>query len=159
MNQHAAVVGLLDEVGEHLLGDLEIGDDAVFHGLDGHHVAGGAAEHVFGFAADGHDFAAGLVDGHDGGLVDDDALALGEDESVGGAQVNGQVGREQAENRAEAVSVFVNHRFRFWGAARAAPNSPPRAITPPLGNYDGEALDRRAAPPILAGYNEIMTAA
>src|SRR3972149_6541608 len=38
-----AVVRLLDEVGQHLLGDLKVGDDAVLHRLDGHDVAPRAA--------------------------------------------------------------------------------------------------------------------
>jgi hypothetical protein len=36
----AVVHGLLDEEVEHLLGDLEVGDDAVAHGLDGHDAVG-----------------------------------------------------------------------------------------------------------------------
>jgi len=39
----------LNEVVKHLLGDFEVSDDAVFHGLDGHDVAGRAAQHLFGF--------------------------------------------------------------------------------------------------------------
>ena len=97
--QHAAVVRFLNEVGEHLLGDFEVGDDAVLHGLDGHDVAGRAAEHLLGFAADGLDFSGVLVDGDDGRLVDDDALALGKDQRVGGAQIDGEVGGKQTEDR------------------------------------------------------------
>ena len=82
MHQHAPVVRLLDEIGEHLFGDLEIGDHAVLHRLDGHHVARRAAQHVLGFAAHRHHFAAVLVDGHDGRLVHHDALSLCENTSV-----------------------------------------------------------------------------
>jgi hypothetical protein len=92
MHQHLAVVRLLDEVVEHLLSDFEVGDDAVLHGLDGDDVARGAAKHVLGFLADCFHFAGVLVDGDDGGLVDDDAFAGREDEGVGCAQVDGQVG-------------------------------------------------------------------
>ena len=56
--EEAAVVrGLLDEVVEHLFGDLEVGDDAVAHGLDGHDVRRGLAEHLLGPRADGLDLA------------------------------------------------------------------------------------------------------
>ena len=112
---------LLNEIGEHLLGDFEIGDHAVFHGLDGDDVAGSASEHVFGFAADGDDFAAVLVDGHDGGLVDDDALAARENQCVGGAEVNGEVGRQKTEDRPHVVAV-LGHAFppEYCGAAAAA---------------------------------------
>src|SRR5262249_1781062 len=40
VHQHLAVVRLLDEIVQHFLGDLEVGDDAVLHGLDGDDVAG-----------------------------------------------------------------------------------------------------------------------
>ena len=106
MNQHAAVVRLLNEIGEHLLGDFEIGDHAVFHGLDRDHVAGRAAEHFLRFAADGHHFAAVFVDGDDGRLVDDDAFSARKDQRVGGSQVDSQIGRKQAEDRPHVVTVF-----------------------------------------------------
>ncbi len=91
VHHHFAVVGLLDEVVEHLFGVAEVGDDAVLHGLDGDDVAGGAAEHLLGLFADGLDFIGDLVDRDDGGLVDDDAFAGGEDEGIRRAEVNGQV--------------------------------------------------------------------
>ena len=91
MHQHLAVVGLLDEIVEHLLGDFEVGDDAVLHGLDGHDVAGRAPEHLFGFFAHRFHFTGVLVNGDDGRLVDDDALSLGVDESIGRTQIDGQV--------------------------------------------------------------------
>src|SRR5262249_6555819 len=83
MHHHLAVVRLLNEVVQHLLGDLEVGDYTVFHRLDGHDIAGRAAQHLFGFLADGFDFACVFVDGDDRWLVDDDALALGVDQRVG----------------------------------------------------------------------------
>jgi len=46
-------VGLLDEVPEHRLGDLEVGDDAVLEGADGGDVAGSAAKHALGLVTDG----------------------------------------------------------------------------------------------------------
>ena len=103
MHQHLAVVGLLNEVVEHLLGDFEVRDDAVLHGLDGHDVAGRAAQHLLGFLAYGFHLTGVLVDGHDGGLVHDDALAGGVNERVGGAEVDRQVAGKHAEERAQAV--------------------------------------------------------
>ena len=99
VHQHSAAVRLLNEVIQHVLGDFEVGDDAVLHGLDGDDVAGRAAEHLLGFFADGFDFAVGFVDGDDGRLVDDDALAFGKDQRVGGAKIDGKVGGKQTENR------------------------------------------------------------
>src|ERR1019366_2344261 len=52
VHEHAPVMRLLDEVGEHFFGHLEIGDDAVLHRLDGHHIARRAAEHFLGVLAD-----------------------------------------------------------------------------------------------------------
>ena len=45
----------LDELLEHLLGDGEVGDHAVFHGADCFDVAGHLAQHGFGFTAHGLD--------------------------------------------------------------------------------------------------------
>ena len=103
MHQHLAVVRLLDEVVEHLLGDFEIGNDAIFHGLDGHDVAGRAAEHLFGLFTHGFHFAGDFVDGNDRRLVDHDAFALGIHQRVGGAQIDSQVAGKHAEQRAQVM--------------------------------------------------------
>ena len=103
MHQHLAVVRLLDEVVQHLFGDFEVGDHAVFHRLDGDDVARRAAEHLLGFFADRLDFAGILVDGDDGGLVDDDALAARVDQRVRGAEIDCQIAREYAEQRTHTV--------------------------------------------------------
>jgi hypothetical protein len=50
------------KVVQHLFGDFEVGDDAILHRLDGHDVAGRAAQHLFGLFADGFDFVGVLVD-------------------------------------------------------------------------------------------------
>ena len=91
MHEHSAPVRLLDEVGEHLLGDFEVGDDAVLHGADGHNVARGAAHHLLGLPAHGFHLAGGLIDGNDRRFVDDDAFAVGKDQRVRGTQVNRQI--------------------------------------------------------------------
>ena len=74
----AAVVHLADEMLDHLLGDLEIGDHAVAHGADGGDVAGRAAKHLLGFLADReHLFlAADVGDGDHARLGEHDATAL-----------------------------------------------------------------------------------
>ena len=86
-----ALAGLLDEVAEHDLGDVEVGDDAVLERALGNDRARRAADHALGVGSDGQDAALALVDGDDGGLVDDDALAAHGDERVGGTEVNCQV--------------------------------------------------------------------
>ena len=105
MHQHLAVMRLLDEIVEHLLGDLEVGDDAILHGLDGHDVAGRAAQHLFGFLAHGLDFAGVLVDGDDGGLIDHDALAPCVHQRVGRPQVDGKIAGKNTEQRSQVVQA------------------------------------------------------
>ena len=85
---------LADEVLDHLLGDFEVGDDAVAQRPDGGDVAGRAAEHQLGFLADREDLllAAHVGDGDHRGLVQHDAAALDVDQRVGGAEIDGHVG-------------------------------------------------------------------
>jgi hypothetical protein len=97
---------LLDEVGEHFFGNFEIGDHAVFHGLDGDHVARRPAKHFFRLAPDGDYVAAVLIDCNNGRLVYYDALAARKDQCVSGSQVDCQVRRQQAENRPHAVTIL-----------------------------------------------------
>src|SRR5690606_28739496 len=81
-------VHLADEVGEHRLGDLEVGDHAVLEGADGGDGAGGLAQHLLGHPAHGvavgEDLVGALPDGDHGGLVQDDALAPDRNQGVAG---------------------------------------------------------------------------
>ncbi len=101
VHQHFAVVGLLDEVIEHSLGYFEVGDDAVFHRLDGDDIAGRAAEHFFRLFAHRFHFTGVFVEGDDGGFVDDDALTFGEYKGICGAQIDGQIRRKKTKQRAK----------------------------------------------------------
>jgi hypothetical protein len=96
-----AVVRLLDEVGQHLLGDLEVCDDPVLHRLDRHDVARRPAEHLLGVLAHGFDASVDLVDSDDRRLVDDDAFAARVDARVGRAEVDREIAGEQRQERAE----------------------------------------------------------
>src|SRR4029453_635013 len=96
-HQRRAVVSAVDEVRQHLLGDLEVGDHAVLHRTDRDDVAGGAAQHVLGVAADGFDLAGDAVDRHDRRLRDHDALALRVDERVPGPAVYREIARPDAQ--------------------------------------------------------------
>ncbi len=107
MHQHLAVVRLLDEVVQHFFRDLEISDDPVFHRLDGYDVSGRAAQHLFGFFANGLNFTGQFIDGHDGGLVDYNAFAFGIDQRVGGPQIDGKIAGEHAEQRAKIVDFRI----------------------------------------------------
>ena len=53
MNQHLAVVRLLNKIRQHFLGDLEVRDHAVLHGTNGDDVAGCPPDHFFRLFPDG----------------------------------------------------------------------------------------------------------
>jgi len=103
MHQHPAVVRLLNEIRQHFFRDFEVGNHAVFHGLDSDDVAGSAAQHLFRFLAHSFYFTRVLVDGDDGGFVDDDALAARIHQGIGGAEIDSQIAGENAEQRPEVV--------------------------------------------------------
>ena len=86
--REAVVVHLLDEVAEHLLGDVEVGDDAVLQRPDGGDRARRAAEHALGLDPDGVDFARALVDRDDARLREDDSSAADVDERVGSPEID-----------------------------------------------------------------------
>src|SRR5690606_25098380 len=95
----------LDEVGQHLLGDLEVGDDAVLHRLDRHEVARCATEHVLRVLPDGLDPPAHLVDGRDRRLISDDPLVARVHVGIGRAQVDCQVTRKQRQHRTKTQTA------------------------------------------------------
>jgi hypothetical protein len=106
-----------DEVLDHLLGGIQIRDHAVLEGTDDGQIAGGTADHRLGIMTDGNDGMVRRVDGDDGRLVEDDALAANEDERVRGAEVDGEVAREHP-----ADEVQQHHRSpdnEFAPAVRA----------------------------------------
>ena len=86
-----AGVHLLDEVAQHLLAHLEVGDHAVLERPDGLDVVGRAAHHPLGLEPDRDGTAVVDVDRHDRGLVEHDALAADVDQCVGGAEVDREV--------------------------------------------------------------------
>jgi len=97
--EHATRQHHLDELLEHLLGDGEVGNHAILHRADRLNIAGHLAQHGLGFLANRLDGllalgAAFVADGNDRRFVEHDALVANDDQGVGGAKVNGQVGRE-----------------------------------------------------------------
>ena len=91
------LMGLADEVREHLLRRVEVGDHAVLDRPDGAEMARAAAQHLAGSGADRFDHAADGVEGDERGLVQDDALTLGVDTGVGRAEIDSEVGSEVRE--------------------------------------------------------------
>ena len=69
---------LLNKVLQHLLGNREIGDNAVFQRPDCRDIAGRSAQHVLGLGADGLDHtataAAVLANGDNRRLIEHDAV-------------------------------------------------------------------------------------
>jgi hypothetical protein len=99
--QPAAGLDARDEVLEHRLRDVEVRDHAVAersHDLD---VGGRAAQHGLGGLPDGEHVPAVAVEGNDGRLGEDDALAPHVQHGVGSAQVDadvvGEPGRRQTK--------------------------------------------------------------
>src|SRR6185295_6164432 len=97
MHQHLTAMRLVNEVVQHALGDLEVGDHAVLHGPDGDDVARCTTQHILRFLTNRFDFAVCFVNGDDGWLVHYDAFAFGKDQSICGAEVDGEIGRKQAK--------------------------------------------------------------
>jgi len=91
------LAGLGDEVLQHPLGDVEVGDDPVFQGPDDDDVLGRATQHRLGLVPDPDHRLIRRSDRHDGRLMEDDALAPDENERVGSTQVDREVGREHTE--------------------------------------------------------------
>lgn len=77
-----------DEVAQHLLGRLEIGDHAVSEGTRRCDVRGCAADHQTRLSPDGVDLAGTLIDRDDRRLEQDDPFAAPEDHRIRGAQVD-----------------------------------------------------------------------
>ncbi len=107
-NQHAragdagiAVMHLLDEVAQHLLGDVEVADHPVAQRTDGHDVGRRAPHHALRLGTDGqHPLGAG-VERHHARLGDHDPTVPHRDQGVGGAQVDPDVVRQQPEQAVE----------------------------------------------------------
>ena len=97
------VVHGANEVLEHLLGDAEVGDDAVTQRPHGDDVGRCAADHALGLGADGEDLLVDAVDGDDGRLVDDDAAALHHDQRVCSPEVDRDIVGKHAQKGVERV--------------------------------------------------------
>ena len=90
------MMDLLDEVAQHRFGDLEVGDDTILHGPNGHDIPGRASQHPFGFFAYGQDVGRPCLDRHDRGLSQNDASIPYVHEGIGRPEVNPNVVGEQA---------------------------------------------------------------
>ena len=94
--REAVLVHLVDEVPEHLLGDVEVGDHAVLERADGGDRARRSAEHALRLDPDRVHLARTLVDGDHGRLGEHDAATPHVHERVGSAEVDGHVTAAEA---------------------------------------------------------------
>jgi hypothetical protein len=99
--REAALVDLLDEVAQHLLGHVEVGDHAVLERPDRRDRARRAAEHPLGLDPDGVHLAGARVDRHHARLGQHDAAPAHVDERVGRAQIDGHVAAAEPGQVAE----------------------------------------------------------
>ena len=134
MRVHAA-----DEVAQHHLADLEVGDDAVLQGPDRLDVARGPADHPLGLDADRERVAVLDVDGHDRRLVEHDPAAADVHEGVRGAEVDGHVTADEGEPALRHTSApglgglvapGYGMRAQVTRAARALEHDRPAAAGP-----------------------------
>src|SRR5579859_689307 len=83
----------LEEETEHLLGDVEVGDDAVLQRTHRENAVGRAPEHALRFESDPLDLAGRFFDRDHRGLVQDDAFALHVYKRVRRAEIDGDLVR------------------------------------------------------------------
>ena len=95
LKERAAVMHLVDEVPQHRLGDLEIGDDAILQRADGDDIARRAAEHALGFVADREHMAGADLHRDHRGFAQDDAVIFDVNQGVGRSQIDADVVGEQ----------------------------------------------------------------
>ena len=91
-----ARVHALDEVAQHLLADVEVGDHAVLQRADRLDVLGRAPDHLLGFDADRERAAVADVDRDHRRLVEHDTAAAHVHERVGSAQIDRHVAAEES---------------------------------------------------------------
>ena len=90
---------LVNEVLDHLLGDIDVGDDAVAQRADGLDLVGRLAHHQLGVVADRLDLLDPVdgLDRDDRRLVQDDAAPAHVDQSVCGPEIDRHVVRHPLE--------------------------------------------------------------
>ena len=111
---------LLDEVAQHRLGDLEVGDDAVLQRADGGDVARRAAEHALGLGADGQDAlpaAASFCTATTDGSLQTMPSPFDVDQRVRRPEIDGEIVREQPE---EAIKDHREKGGRYQNPERPA---------------------------------------
>src|SRR5258705_224361 len=99
--EERTLVHLADEVVEHLLGDVEVADDAVLQRTDGDDARGGSSDHSLGLGTNREDLTRALILGDDRRLGDHDAAPAHMHERVRRAEIDADVAGEHAEETIE----------------------------------------------------------
>jgi hypothetical protein len=94
----AVLMDLVDEVSEHLLRHLKVGDHAVLEWADGHNRCRSTTEHALGFNADGQHSARHLIKRNHGWLGQHDATPTHVDERVRSSEIDRHVSTAEAKH-------------------------------------------------------------
>jgi hypothetical protein len=92
MDEPLSLVCLVNEVVQHSLGNLEIGNYPVPERFDRHNIRRRSAQHLFSLIADGLYLSRLSVKGYDRRFINDNAFAIGVNQCVRRAEIDGQVG-------------------------------------------------------------------
>jgi len=89
------VVYLMNEVAQHLFGDVKVGDDTILHGTNGGNGAGSSPEHLLGFHADLKHLLLAVrqfLHSNNRWLTHHDPFPLQINQSIGGAESMASIG-------------------------------------------------------------------
>jgi hypothetical protein len=113
-------VGLGQEATEHLLGDVEVGDDSMPKRARRSNARGRPPDHPLRLVADCLNLAAHLVDRDYGRLEEDDPLPANVDDRVRGAEIDGHVASTVGGQMAGDAhrSAFQHEDTRTRGRSR-----------------------------------------
>src|SRR6266550_3339458 len=155
-DQPDPIVDLVDEVLDHLLGDVEVADDAVAERPDGDDARRRPPDHPLRLRPYREDDLRLGVDRYDRGLTHDDPAIADMDKRVGRPEIDPDIAGEQAEEAVEHVAgrSFVRlDRVRWvrcgstvpghrW-IARSGQAGKARAVYPPIAAAPGDHHDAR----------------
>ena len=97
LGQVGAPVHLLDEITQHPLGHVEVGNDPVLERTHRHDVARGAADHAFSLGAHGDDLAVVRIERDHRRFVQHDAASTHVDQRVRSAEIDRHVTAEERQ--------------------------------------------------------------
>ena len=98
LGQMGAPVHLLDEISQHPLGHVEVGDHAVLERAHRHDVARGAADHAFSLGAHRDDLPVVRIERDHRRLVQHDATSTHVDQRVRSTEVNRHITAEERQH-------------------------------------------------------------